>query len=59
MNEDKFKKMLKDKYPKVDVDKFLKVFKEKSEEIKPNDVILPLGCDLNKHLVISILNELI
>ena len=55
-----FNDMLKNKYTNVDVDKVISIFDEKYNSIKGDQLDLqnlPMSCDLNKSLIISVLDE--
>jgi hypothetical protein len=61
MSDSPFNKMLKTKNPEVNIDKMLDIFNKKHTEIQASqgleEIRLPLGCDLNKALIASIISE--
>jgi hypothetical protein len=61
MSDSPFKKMLKEKNPEVNIDKMLLIFDEKIKEVQVSqgleEIRLPLGCDLNKAIIASIISE--
>lgn len=52
-----FTDMLKNKYSEIDVDKVLSIFEKQYKTICPSEPTVPLNSDLNKHLLVAILNE--
>ncbi len=52
-----FTDMLKNKYSEIDVDKVLSIFEKQYKTICPSEPIVPLNSDLNKHLLVAILDE--
>jgi hypothetical protein len=52
-----FTDMLKNKYPEIDVEKVLSVFEKQYKTICPSEPIVPLNSDLNKHLLVAVLDE--
>lgn len=61
MSDSPFNKMLKAKNPEVNIDKMLDIFNKKHAEIQASqgleEIRLPLGCDLNKAMIASIISE--
>lgn len=61
MSDSPFNKMLKEKNPEVNIDKMLDIFNEKIAEVQVSqgldEIRLPLGCDLNKAIIASVINE--
>ena len=61
MSDSPFKKMLKEKNPEVNIDKMLLIFDEKIKEVQVSqgleEIRLPLGCDLNKAIIASVISE--
>lgn len=62
-NKEHFKEYYKDKFPELDTDRIISIFENKlsSIEIKSNneELRLPLSCDLNKAMILSVINEYI
>ena len=60
---EKFKDYIKEKYPDLDTDRILSLIDQNVAEIKPNPAnpekgcVVPIGCDLNKSLIVKILSE--
>lgn len=62
MSKESFLKHVKGKNPNIDIDKLFDIFESKLKEIQiipGNDLVLPIGCDLNKALVASVISEYI
>ena len=61
MSDSPFKKMLKEKNPEVNIDKMFEIFDVKIKEVQAShgleEIRLPLGCDLNKAIIASIISE--
>lgn len=61
MSDSPFNKMLKEKNTEVNIDKMLDIFNEKIAEVQVSqgldEIRLPLGCDLNKAIIASVINE--
>jgi hypothetical protein len=60
---DKFKEHMKGKYPDLDTDRILSLIDQNVAEIQPNpanptkECVVPIGCDLNKNLIIKIISD--
>ena len=61
MSDSPFNKMLKAKNPEVNIDKMLDIFNKKHADIQVSqgleEIRLPLGCDLNKAMIASIISD--
>lgn len=61
--QERFKEYIKGKYPNLDTDRILSIIDKNVKEVKPNSenhdgiVRVPIGCDLNKNLIIQIISE--
>ncbi len=58
---EEFIKNLKSKNPDVNIEKFLQIFEQKMKEVQASqgleEIRVPLGCDLNKAVVASIISD--
>ena len=60
-----FKEHIKGKYPHLDTDRILSLIDQNVAEIQPNplntskECVVPIGCDLNKNLIVKIISEYI
>lgn len=60
-----FKTAMKERYPSINVEEAIRIFDDNIEKIKSNpkqkevnpDVVLPLGCDLNKNIFLRCMFE--
>jgi len=60
---EEFKDYIKGKYPDLDTDRILSLIDQNVKQIRPNPnntdkgCVVPIDCDLNKHLIVKILSE--
>jgi hypothetical protein len=60
---EQFKDYIKGKYPNLDTDRILSLIDQNVKQIQPNlnnptrGCVVPIGCDLNKNLIIKIISE--
>ncbi len=60
---EQFKDHIKGKFPHLDTDRILSLIDQNVAEIQPNplntskECVVPIGCDLNKNLIVKIISE--